>query len=137
MPTFRITFETTAFGGEAGASDEVPHGSLAEIFEAVRADLGDRMPSAVVGLASASHSVDDSVYDGGMDEEGDVKSFVTVALLVEVDGEEDANRFAENPGREVLEFLDRVSGAFAEGLEPEDAWEHADGPDQEFPTPAP
>ena len=101
MPVYEVTFDDVGFGCEPDAFAELTQEQIAELT----GEWLNRQsfPDGVIGLVGATLSVDDSVYDRGEDEDGDVKCFVSVCLLVEANEYSEAESM-DNPDR-LLRFV--------------------------------
>ena len=129
MPLFEVTFDDVGFGCGKDALEELTPEQIAALNSKQLAK--EPFPEGIEGILGATLSVDDSVHAGGADEDGDVKCFVSVRLLVEAEDADDA------------EGIDAPSGLLtmvAEELDPvvdiEGNWEVLDVTSHDPITPA-
>jgi len=118
MPLFDVTFEDVGFLTKEELSElELSESELAG-FTATSIEEGT-FPEGVVGVMKASWSPDDSVHEGGKDEEGDIKVFVSITLRVEAEDEDEADYMDAPVG-----LLTKVTDMLSTEIDLEGNWEN-------------
>jgi len=132
MPLFDVRFEDVAFLADAENNDiELSEQELLGFTETCLKE--GTFPEGVVGVVKAYITPDDSVYEDGVDEEGDCKVFCSITLRVEA---EDADEAAYMDPPEDL--LTKIADMISTDLDLERDWENVDYDPAETnePTPA-
>lgn len=135
MPSFVVTFEDVAYLSVPSGRDPLEFNAseyeLAGFSEVARRE-GVLFPEGVSAVVRAAATPDDSLFEAGRDESGDVKLFVSIDLLVEAPEEDAAERM--NPP---VHLLTRVADLLSPEFAFENAWEAVCAEPAEVQAPAP